>query len=107
MGVLNMITDRSIYPQPLLETYMRELPEVAKWISLAVLRSKSSLPEIVCDGTSGKCGIPAKALAKSLKVPVDAETRKFYQGFQSDAARRKAKACQFGSRHHQGLVRFS
>jgi hypothetical protein len=57
MGVLNMITDRSIYPQPLLETYMRELPEVAKWISSAVLRSKSSLPEVVCDGTSGSLGV--------------------------------------------------
>jgi hypothetical protein len=90
MGVLNMVTDRSLYPQPLLETYMRELPAISLWISSVGVNSDSTNRELICDPVTGDCGIPAKALKKSLEVPVDPETRKFYQSFQA-GAKGKAK----------------
>jgi hypothetical protein len=87
MGVLDTATQRSLYPQPLLETYMRELPGIAQWISSAGVPSNAAAKDIVCNGITGVCGIPNPLLAKSLSVPIDPETRTFYQLFSSNAAK--------------------
>jgi hypothetical protein len=77
MGSLNYIMDHSIYPQPLLETYLREWPAIRDWISSAAIASNSPARDVVCDGASGKCGIPSQLLNNALQVPIDPESRKF------------------------------
>ncbi len=92
MEVLNETTDRSLYPQPLVETDLRELPAIANWLSTAGVPSASTVPDVVCNGVTGKCGIPTTVLANGLKVPVDADTRKVHQGFRSDPKSKMQKS---------------
>jgi hypothetical protein len=77
MGSLSYVTSKSIYPQPLLETHLREWPGISAWIATASINSDSPAPDVVCDGVSSKCGIPAKVLQKALQVPIDPESRRF------------------------------
>jgi hypothetical protein len=91
MEVLNETTDRSLYPQPLVETDLRELPEIASWLSTAGIPSKSTAPDVLCDGT-GKCGIPASVLANGLKVPIDQGMRKLHQQFRNDPRSKTQKS---------------
>jgi hypothetical protein len=86
MGVLDTAMQRSLYPQPLLETYMRELPRIAEWISSAGVPSNATAKDIVCNGVTGVCGVPEKLLQQSLSVPIDPDTRKFYQQFRLNGA---------------------
>lgn len=97
MGVLDTATQRSFYPQPLLETYMRELPGINEWISSASVRSDATATDVICNGTTGVCGIPEKILQRSLHVPIDEQTRKFYQLFPSTGAMVPTSAPQSGS----------
>ena len=90
MGVLDTAVQRSFYPQPLLETYMRELPGVVGWISSAGVPSNATTNDIICDAASGLCGIPQNQLQKSLSVAIDPETRRFYQRF--ECARRRVQS---------------
>jgi hypothetical protein len=76
MGTLSTFMERSIYPQPLLETHFREWPGVSEWIATAAVTFGSpSARDVVCDGASGKCGIPVHVLEKALQVPIDPESR--------------------------------
>jgi hypothetical protein len=77
MGTLNSFMQNSLYPQPLIETHLREWPGVREWLASAGVASDSSARDVVCDGTSGKCGIPAKILQKGLQVPIDPKSRQF------------------------------
>jgi hypothetical protein len=77
MGSLNYFMQNPIYPQPLLETHLREWPGVREWIYTAGVASGSSLQDVVCDAASGKCAIPAQVLEKALRVPIDPESRQF------------------------------
>jgi hypothetical protein len=90
MGVLDTVMQRSLYPQPLLETYMRELPRIAEWISSAGVPSNATANDIICDAANGLCGIPQNQLQKSLSVAIDPETRRFYQRF--ECARRRVQS---------------
>jgi hypothetical protein len=76
MGVLNFIIEHSIYPQPLLETHVREWPGVREWIASAGVSSEASVRDVVCDVVTGKCGIPTRLLEQSLKVRIDPDSRK-------------------------------
>jgi hypothetical protein len=87
MGVLDTAMQRSLYPQPLLETYMRELPGIAQWISSAGVPSNATANDIDCNRITDVCGIPKPLLEKSLSVPIDPETRTFYQLFSSNGAK--------------------
>jgi hypothetical protein len=87
MGVLDTVMQRSLYPQPLLETYMREFPGIAAWILSAGVPSNATAKDVVCNGTTGVCGVPEKLLQQSLSVPIDPDTRKFYQQFRSNGAK--------------------
>jgi hypothetical protein len=86
MGVLDTAMQRSLYPQPLLETYLRELPGIAEWISSAGVPSNTTAEDIACNVITGVCGIPKNLLQESLNVPVDPDTRKFYQQFRLNRA---------------------
>jgi hypothetical protein len=92
MEVLNEANDRSLYPQPLVKTDLRELPAIANWLSTAGVPSASTVPDVVCNGVTGNCGIPTTVLANGLKVPVDADTRKIHQGFRSDPKSKTQKS---------------
>jgi hypothetical protein len=77
MGVLNYIMANSMYPQPLLETHLREWPGVRDWAASASVPSASQVQDVSCDASSGKCGIPAQVLTKALSLPIDPESRQF------------------------------
>ncbi len=87
MGVLDTAMQRSLYPQPLLETYMREFPGIAAWIPSAGVPSNATAKDVVCDGATGVCGVPEKLLQQSLSVPIDPGTRTFYQLFRPNGAK--------------------
>lgn len=100
MEVLNETTDRSLYPQPLVETDLRELPAIANWLSTAGVLDKCppklvckpvTAPDVMCDGT-GKCGIPASVLRSGLKVPIDPDIRKLHQGFRNNPRSKTQKS---------------
>jgi hypothetical protein len=77
MGSLNYFMQNPIYPQPLLETHLREWPGIREWIASAGVLSDSLVQDVVCDAASGTCGIPAKVLEKALQAPFDPESRQF------------------------------
>ena len=64
----------------MLETHLREWPGISAWIATAGINSDSSVADVVCDGVSSNCGIPAKVLQKALQVPIDPESRQFVPG---------------------------
>ncbi len=87
MGAIDTGVQRSLYPQPLLETYLREMPKVAEWISSAAVPSNQTIKDIVCNAATGLCGVPEKLLQQSLKVAIDPDTKSFYQLFRSNGIR--------------------
>jgi hypothetical protein len=66
---------------------VRELPRIAEWISSAGVPSNATAKDIVCNGATGTCGVPEKLLQQSMGVPIDPDTRKFYQQFRSSRAK--------------------
>jgi hypothetical protein len=85
MGSLDMLFDRSLYPEPLIETSLRELPAISAWIAKVGVAFGSDQRDIVCNGVTGKCGIPIQALKKSLRVPIDPKVKAFHEAFRREA----------------------
>ena len=75
MGSLNFVMEHSLYPQPFLETNIRNWPGIREWIGTLPLESDSTAKDIVCDGTTGQCGIPRRVLQQALALKVGAEPK--------------------------------
>lgn len=69
-----------MYPAALLETAVREVPLIEQWIAanrISGCKKGADYPEVCCDSSRGRCGIASEDVEKSLKIPVDPDTRWF------------------------------
>jgi hypothetical protein len=73
LGSLELVTTQSLYPEALLETYYREIPEIADWIAANTITKSTATRDAYCSPTG--CGLPADWVNKSLVVPIDPESR--------------------------------
>jgi hypothetical protein len=84
-GSPNDYTKGSLYPAVLLETYRREIPEIADWIAANTVAEKTAVRDVYCD--SKGCGLPKEWVDKSLAVPFDPATRGWLPKLDSPQAR--------------------
>ena len=75
MGSLDLVLTQSLYPEPLLETYYREIPEITEWIAANTIPKATPSRDVFCSPTG--CALPADWVTKSLAVPIDPESREF------------------------------
>ena len=73
LGSLELVTTQSLYPEALLETYYREFPEIADWITANTVTKPTATRDAYCSPTG--CGLPSDWVNKSLAVPIDPESR--------------------------------
>jgi hypothetical protein len=78
LGSLELVSTQSFYPEAILETYYREMPETAAWIAANTISRTTEARDVYCS-VSG-CGLPANWVNKSLAVPSDPESREFLHG---------------------------
>jgi len=75
LGSLELVTTQSLYPEALLETYYREFPEIADWITANTVTKPTATRDAYCSPSG--CGLPADWVNKSLAVLIDPESREF------------------------------
>ncbi|MFZ0420042.1 MAG: hypothetical protein WAM04_18215 [Candidatus Sulfotelmatobacter sp.] len=75
LGSLELVLTQSLYPVALLETYYREIPEIADWIAANTVPKTTDIQDAYCSPTG--CGLPASWVNKSMAVPIDPESREF------------------------------
>jgi hypothetical protein len=75
MGSLDLVLSQSLYPEVLLETYWREIPEITEWIVANTIPKQTESKDVYC--LPSGCGLPANWATRSLAVPIDPESRKF------------------------------
>ncbi len=73
MGSLDLVSNQSLYPEAILETYYRELPEIADWIRANTVSNETKNRDIYCSPSG--CGLPSNWVNKSLTIPIDPATR--------------------------------
>ncbi len=73
LGSLELVLTQSLYPEPLLETYYREIPEISDWIAANTISRTNEVRDAYC--SQAGCGLPSNWVKKSLAVPIDPETR--------------------------------
>jgi hypothetical protein len=77
LGSLELVSTQSLYPEAILETYYREFPEIADWITANTVTKAAETRDAYCSPTG--CGLPANWVKKSLAVPIDPESREFLE----------------------------
>jgi hypothetical protein len=75
MGSLDLVASQSLYPEVILETYYRELPEISDWIAGNTVQNQTQSRDAYCSPSG--CGLPSAWVNKSLAVPIDPKTREF------------------------------
>ncbi len=76
MGALDTVTNQSLYPEVLLETVYRELPEVADWIAANTTSNTTKTRDAYC--TPEGCSLPAEWVNKSFTFPINHITRESF-----------------------------
>jgi hypothetical protein len=75
LGSLELVSTQSLYPEALLETYYREIPEISDWIAANTVAKPTETRDVYCSPAG--CGLPASWVNRSLAVPIDPESREF------------------------------
>jgi len=73
IGSLDLVLGRSLYPEVLLETYYREAPEIADWVSASTVMNQTPTRDVFCIPSG--CGLPMNHVRKSLAIPIDPRSR--------------------------------